>query len=182
MKTLISAALFMALLLSAVPNLSNAQALTQAVSFNLAPLTESFSAPLSEEKSGEKASTSAISEKALKDFGRTFKNVHNQTWYKVPSGGYIANFLSEGIDYRIGYNQRGNWRYNLLTYTEDHLPFEIRDLVKSQYYDYNIFVCFEYQCLEGKAYIIKMEDATSYKTVTVFDGEIVSVEDLIKSK
>lgn len=180
MKTLITAALSMALLFSPYPYKANAQVGSANAAAAITSIAENNLLPFSGENSSKKADASTVNIRATKDFSKTFKNVNNQTWYKVGTG-YIANFLSEGVDYRINYDNKGRWQSNLLTYTEDHLPFEVRDLVKSRFYDYTIFVCYEYQFTEGKAYIIKMEDAKSYKTLKVYDGEIISEEDLIKS-
>lgn len=180
MKTLISAALFMALSFGSYPYKANAQVGSANAAAAVASVAENNFVTFSGEKSGKKADASTVNMRATKDFSKTFKNVNNQTWYKVGNG-YIANFLSEGVDYRVNYDNKGRWQSNLLTYTEDHLPFEVRDLVKSRFYDYDIFICYEYQFTEGKAYIIKMEDAKSYKTLKVYDGEIISEEDLTKS-
>lgn len=183
MKTLISAVLFAAILFSANPNKAQAQvqASVEVLSADTATGINSNANSFTAENTTRKVSASTLSLKMTKDFSKSFRNVNNHTWYKLADGGYIANFLSEGIDYRITYDQKGSWNYNLLTYTEDHLPFSIRDLVKSKFYDFNIMICYEYQTSEGKAYVIKMEDNKSYKTLKIFDGEIVSEDDLQKS-
>ena len=70
--------------------------------------------------------------KAVRHFIRSFKNITDARWFQTQDG-YVANFLSKGIDTRIVYDDKGRWLYNLLVYTEDKLPFNIRDRVKSQY-------------------------------------------------
>src|SRR5262245_4341343 len=71
---------------------------------------------------------------AVRHFVRFHKKVTDERWFRTKDG-YIANFLSKGIDTRIVYDEQGRWLYNLLGYTEDRLPIDIRHRVMSQYYD-----------------------------------------------
>jgi hypothetical protein len=123
-----------------------------------------------------KISKNSVSVKALKDFEKSFQEVSDEKWFKVP-GGVIANFLSKGIDFRIAYNEKGKWLYNLLTYPEDNLPSDVRSMVKSQYYDYEIQFCNEYQLAHSSIYVIKMQDDTSVKTVRIAGGEMQEITD-----
>ena len=66
-------------------------------------------------------------------------------------------------------------------YQEEKLPHEIRGLVKSTYYDYDIYLITEVNRNEKIAYVVKMEDKTSWKTVKVVDGEMEVLEDYTKS-
>src|SRR3954468_17816125 len=59
---------------------------------------------------------------AVRHFIRYHKNVSDERWFRSKDG-YIANFLSKGIDTRIVYDDMGRWLYNLRVYTEDKLPF-----------------------------------------------------------
>ncbi len=54
----------------------------------------------------KKIDSKYINVKAKRDFIKGFRNVAGETWFSIP-GGYIANFLSDGIDYRITYNDKG---------------------------------------------------------------------------
>jgi|SRR6476620_9389192 len=114
-----------------------------------------------------------VNVKAVRDFTRSYKGIEAR-WFKT-EGGYIANFLSNGIDNRIVYNDHGGWLYNLLTYTEDHLPTDVRNMVKSNYFDYDITVVFQYELKEGFVYIIKMKDQSNVKMIRVCDGEMEEI-------
>jgi hypothetical protein len=116
---------------------------------------------------------STVNIKAVRDFTRSYKNVEAR-WFKT-EGGYIANFLSNGIDKRIVYNDHGGWLYNLLTYTEDHLPTDVRNMVKSNYFNYDIVVVFQYDLKDGSVYIIKLKDQSNVKMVRVCDGEMEEI-------
>jgi hypothetical protein len=51
---------------------------------------------------------------------------------------FIASFTYSGVDTKVVYQRSGNWHSMFRTYSEDKLPFDVRDLVKSKYYDYKI--------------------------------------------
>jgi hypothetical protein len=117
---------------------------------------------------------------ALQNFTKFNKNAAEVTWSKI-AGGFIAQFSTPDVDTKVAYNKKGVWQYNLCAYMEDHLPLEVRDVVRHQYYDYHILVCYAYKINGGPVYIIKMEDSKSIKTVRVSDGEMVEIENYIRS-
>ena len=90
--------------------------------------------------------------KAVRDFFRSYKNIGNAKWFKTESG-YVAHFLSKGIDTKVAYDVKGRWLYNLLEYTEGNLAFEIRHLVKSKYYDDDILIVHQYEFDNTKLYM-----------------------------
>ena len=112
---------------------------------------------------------------AVRDFVRSYKNISDPKWFKT-EGGYIANFLSKGIDTKVVYDQKGTWFYNLHAYTEDKLAFDIRHIVKSKYYDHDILIVYQYEFDKKTLYIIRIEDKQSnIRTLKVFDGEIEDI-------
>jgi hypothetical protein len=38
----------------------------------------------------------------------------------------------------VGYNFNGSWSYTLKKYTENNMPADVRDIVKSTFFDYAI--------------------------------------------
>lgn len=110
---------------------------------------------------------------AVRDFTRSYKNVRDAKWFHT-EGGYVASFLSHGTYTKIAYGHKGRWLYNLLEYTEANLAAEIRHLVKSRYYDHDIFVIHQYEFDDNKTvYLIRMQYQDSKSiTLKVFDGEI----------
>jgi len=126
--------------------------------------------------STSKISRTSVNLKALKDFSKSFHEVSNEKWFKVP-GGVIANFLFKGIDFRIKYDENGKWLYNLLTYPEDNLPSDVSSLIRSRYYHYEIEFCNEYQLSNSTIYVVKMNDDKSIKTIRIADGEMEVIAD-----
>jgi hypothetical protein len=112
---------------------------------------------------------------AVRHFVSFYKNVSDERWFKTKDG-YIANFLLKGIDTRIVYDDKGRWLYNLLVYTEDKLPLDIRHRVKSQYYDDDITEVRQYDTRNKTVYIVLMKDQQSNtKILQVGDEEMKDI-------
>jgi hypothetical protein len=124
---------------------------------------------------------SALSTKALKNFGKTFKETDNATWVEIVDG-FKAEFTKEGIETKVFYDRKGRWVANVRNYQEDKLPKDIRHRVKSIYYDYSIFYVQEITVGDKMAYLVKMEDKNSVKTIRVADGEMDEYLAFEKSK
>jgi hypothetical protein len=123
---------------------------------------------------------SDINAKALKQFSKTFKTAANASWYETKDGGFVAKFRQDGIETRANYDRKGNWSGTVRTYTEENLPKEVRHMVKSTYYDYSIFLVQEVTVGDKTAYLVKIEDASTLKTIRVIDGEMDVYEDFKK--
>jgi hypothetical protein len=124
-----------------------------------------------------------ISPKALKSFAKMYKNVSAEKWTKIRSG-YSASFVSEGRKNTIFYNAKGNWYGSVTSYTEDKLPTDVRNIVRSKYFDYSIFFVEEVETVESNGtptYLIHLEDKRNIKLVRVSDGEMETWKEYVKS-
>ena len=110
---------------------------------------------------------------AVRDFTRVHKHVTDPKWFKT-EGGYLASFLSKEIFRKIVYDEKGNWLYNLLEYTEAQMSFEIRHMVKSRYYDNDILLIHQYEFPNNKTvYLLRMQDRRSnIVTLKLCNGEM----------
>lgn len=115
----------------------------------------------------------AVNITAVRDFTRSYKHIPDPKWFQTESG-YLASFLSKGIFSKIIYNYNGRWLYNLLEYTEAQMSFEIRDMVKSRYYDNDILLVHQYEFPNNKTvYLLRMQDRQSnIVTLKVCNGEM----------
>lgn len=117
---------------------------------------------------------SAISPKAIKNFAASYKNAKDEKWDKT-SEGFTAKFKFNGVSNLIFFNQNGKWAGSLKGYFEDKLPFEVRDRVKREYYDYSITYVQEVETIESNripTYIIHMEDKKSIKQIRISEGQM----------
>jgi DNA-dependent RNA polymerase auxiliary subunit epsilon len=121
-----------------------------------------------------------ISIRAVRDFEKQYKNVSEVKWFVVDEGFIV--YCNEGDNrLKVFYGPKGNFKCTVRNYTEAFLPKDVRHLVKSNYYDFNIFYVTEISSAEQKVYIIKLESKTAWNDVKVVDGEIVSVKEYVKS-
>jgi len=126
-------------------------------------------------ESSSKVDAADVNTKALKDFNKSFKNISGEQWYKVTDG-FIASFKENEIETKVAYDQKGKWHCTVRTFGENELPSDVRDLVKSRYYDYKILVVYEIRH-DNTVYILKIEDTSTLKTLRVADGEIEIISD-----
>jgi len=123
-----------------------------------------------------------INAKVVRNFAKDYKKATDVKWIKTSEGLYAAYFVNDAVQNLVCYNKKGNFECQLRYYQEDKLPREIRGLVKGAYYDFSIYLVTEVHRNGKIAYVIKMEDKTSWKTVKVVDGEMEVTEDFRKSK
>jgi hypothetical protein len=123
----------------------------------------------------------SINSKAVKDFTKTYKNAGDARWFVITDG-FLAEFNQDGIKTKVFYDRKGRCAGSLRSYQEDQMPRDIRHQVKSHYYDFNIYYVQEVTVADKIAYLVKIEDKTSLKTIRVLDGEMTEIEAFEKSK
>ena len=116
----------------------------------------------------------AISPRAVKDFMNTHKNVTGESWMKTKDG-FSVRFNSDDVRTTIFYDKKGNWSGSLKIYGEEKMLHDIRHLVKSTYYDYNIVYAQEIETTDSDGvptYVVCVEDKTKIKMIRIRDGEM----------
>ena len=125
-------------------------------------------------------SLTTISKKALKDFKRTFKQAINESWFETKEGDLVAKFSNDNVTTRVFYHKKGGRFATIRDYTEENLPRNVRHVVKSTYYDFSIF-CVSEVTVDGRtAYVITLEDKTTWKKIRVIDEEIIEDFNYVK--
>ena len=120
------------------------------------------------------AGMEVISTKAIKTFAKSYKDVSGEQWEKIEDG-YTAKFILNGVTNRIYFDKKGKWSGSLKSYSEDKLPYEMRDIVKRTYYDFTITYVQEVETIDSHkvpTYIIHLQDKDQIKLVRLFDGEM----------
>ncbi len=117
----------------------------------------------------------AVPIKAVRDFMKTFNKSQDIQWYKLEDG-YTVLYTHDGHLQRTGYDSKGNWLYNLFSYSAEKLPEDVYRLVRSTYYDFSITQVDEIQQRKQVIYIIHMEDKRSWQNLRVVDGEMEIIE------
>ena len=116
-------------------------------------------------------SATDVNAKAVKNFTKQFGGNKAAKWYQT-SEAFVAQFNSNGTETKVIYDLKGNWHSMLRTYSEDKMPFDVRDLVKSTYYDFSIVVVYEITHADNITYILKIQDSKAIKTLRVKDGNM----------
>lgn len=153
-----------------------------------------FNSPsLSEENISSPGKISAVSKpdsvrlnerniKAIRHFIRNYKNATDVKWVKSIEGDDVVYFNTGDIKNLIFYSPNGSYKGMLREYTEDKLPQEVRHLIKSTYYDFDIFYVKEVNWDNNLVYFVNIEDKRSkdqvfYKLISVADGEMKVVKE-----
>lgn len=115
--------------------------------------------------SGHLLRRNEINLRALRDFMNRYESPDSVFWYSTPGGGFESYFIKDGYGDRVMYDKNGNWSYSLINYGEEKLSENIRETVKSEYFDFNIVLVQEVQMNGGTEYIITLEDTSWIKVV-----------------
>jgi hypothetical protein len=121
-----------------------------------------------------------INSKAIKDFQTRYTDANNAMWFSDKNG-FVSYFVKDGFGDRVFYDKKGHWQYSLIFYSEDKLPRDVRAAIKSTYFDMSITLVEEVQTLDGKVYIVHLEDKSNIKILKANDqGEYEIMQDLSK--
>ena len=113
-------------------------------------------------------------------FIKRYTDKKGEEWQQV-NDGLIASFVENGIEAKVIYDKKGLWSCTMRTLDETQLPFELRDIAKSKYYDFNIVIAFEIEHESGVTYILKMLSKTRMKVLRINNGEMEVIEDYTSS-
>ena len=108
----------------------------------------------------------------LRNFERSYGHVSNETWFELENG-FAAKFNVNNIDYLVAYDKKGVWLHTIKTYGESELLPNIRHIVKSSYYDYNIsFVQEIEKPRDTFTYIVHLAGNTKLINLRIYNGEM----------
>jgi hypothetical protein len=123
-----------------------------------------------------------FSRKAARDLARSFKDVSGENWFNLPDG-YFVRFNSNNIDHMVFFDKKGNRRYTIRNYDETKLPVDVRHIVRSTYYDYDIRLVQEIESALGTiTYLVHLEGKTEWMNLRVVNGEMDVFEKYHKSE
>ncbi|HEX5024965.1 MAG TPA: hypothetical protein VFV68_06820 [Agriterribacter sp.] len=126
------------------------------------------------QEDGRKIYMNDISTKAIINFKKRYNNVDNEIWRMQPDGDFVATCNQNGIMYMVYYNNKGRWLACTKRYKEEQMSFELRDIIKSRYYDFRITNITEVETLanEGKpVFLVTIKYNAETKIIRVSDGE-----------
>lgn len=178
MKKIILATLLIAVSISLTYSQSNQETVAFRNSKQNTAIKTSGSAP-----KADYLPSKSVSAKALKDFSKWCNKASDCRWYSATGKGSIVFYQVGEKKGRRSYDQKGNFVYNILTYGEESLPVEVRDLIKRTYYQgYQIDLAQEVETIDKKYFVVNISDDRTIKILSVFDGEVNELNNLTKSR
>ena len=141
----------------------------------------SFGNFISKNSSGS-VDRNSVNSKVVKNFVKSYKEVSDEKWFEL-QGGYVAMFSFDNIDYQVAYDKKGNWLRTIRSYSESKLSEDMRHIVKSSYYDYDIALVQEIdKPADAVTYIIKLTGKTELINLRICDGEMQVLQRFNKSE
>ena len=124
-----------------------------------------------------------INVNALRHFSKNFNDASSERWYATRDL-LVALFNLRDIEYRVDYNIRnGNWIETFRTYSEAKMSPDLKQSVKSSYYDYAIFQVQEIeQPLHPVNYIVHLEGKAQLINLRIYNGEVEEEQNFRLSK
>ena len=115
----------------------------------------------------------------LRSFYKTYGEIPGTKWFKSANG-FGVTFKDNRMNKTIYYKLNGLVDTEILYYFEDQLPRQVRHLVKSHFYDYTITHVTEVHKNDATAFYVKVEDASTIKTLKIVEEEWEVTENLVK--
>ena len=126
------------------------------------------------------ADAASPSERVLNTFNKMFKNATKVFWTAENKGHPMVYFETPGKKHRAGFDKKGNLVYTISYYQEEQLPQPILLRVKETYFGKSIFCVTEVNYDGKTAYLIILEDKTSWLHIKIVGDEMVEEKVLIK--
>lgn len=122
-----------------------------------------------------------INSRAVRNFIRYYEGSSDAVWSQSKNGRIMCRFVVDDIVNRAFYDNKGNWQYTVAGYAEDKLPGEIKDMVKSVYYDYAITYVNEIDLPKNeKAYFVQVQNNARIKILRINAGEMELFQEFSK--
>ncbi|HTL07786.1 MAG TPA: hypothetical protein VL307_06000 [Chitinophagaceae bacterium] len=125
------------------------------------------------------ATTVRIPPRTWKSFASYFPGAYNSRFYKL-NRDWLAKFVLDSQQNRALFTGKGQLLYHISYGYEKNLPEELRQQVKSVYYDYDITRAIKVTEGQRVVWVINVENSKELILLRLEDGEMESVEKLTK--
>jgi hypothetical protein len=118
----------------------------------------------------------AIDLLVMAGFREQHPEVKNDAWARTENG-FLVSYSIDDIHYNIFLNKKGKMTSQIRYYSERHLPSGVLDQVKNLYSCFTVRSVREITTKNATAYLITIQDETSWKVIRVLADEMDVVED-----
>jgi len=181
MKKILFTRLGSLMLLCAINGAAIAQQAAKAIVYDTPEFISNYFESASSQPSIMESPVVYVNTKAVRHFIKSFKQAEDVHWFDAVNG-MAAHFTMNGTRSRANYDDKGNWLNTIRTYSESALSKDIRDIVKRRYYDYSVTIVNEITDEQRTAYVIQLEDESTLKTISIYDGDMNVIKEYVKSK
>lgn len=119
-----------------------------------------------------------INIRAFRHFQKRYPLVSGESWLKT-DGGYVVSFMENARRNQAHYDLKGGFLYTIQYYSGMDIPADAAVLIKKYYSAYSILVVTGITDGEKTFWLAKIVNPSSVKTVSICDGKIELVEDLV---
>ncbi|HEV3412890.1 MAG TPA: hypothetical protein VG101_10440 [Puia sp.] len=120
-----------------------------------------------------------LSAKAYRRFHRLFREVQTgEYWFKYEQGYQVSFMLDQRHEFAY-FDRSGFFLYSLRSYDGKELSKDLTEFVKRRFPDYKIDVVTEVNNGQGTFYMLQIMNPDKIKVLTIADGRIDVVKDLV---
>jgi hypothetical protein len=122
------------------------------------------------------ATKGSVNIRVIRNFKKEFTAIENETWSMMRNGCYIVRFSKNNIFHRVEYNQKGHWLSTTKFYAPEYLSSSVRQAVMGTYHDYKIFCVAEVNVDSRTAFVVTLEDETSWLKIRLMGDKMEEIE------
>ena len=123
----------------------------------------------------------SASDRAKAHFRENFSDIQDPAWYHAPDNSLYCIFHQGNKVNRVFYDGKGYWQYTLISYPVSSLKSNVKEMVSSQFKDYQISYINEIRSDYAEpVYVINLENKNDIKVIKVAGDEIDLKQDLKK--
>jgi len=122
------------------------------------------------------AKKGSVNIRVIRNFKKEFTATENERWSMMRNGCYIVRFSKNNIFHRVEYNQKGHWLSTTKFYAPEYLSQSVRQAVMGTYHEYKIYSVAEVNVDSRTAFIVTLEDETSWLKVRLMGDKMEEVE------
>lgn len=126
------------------------------------------------------ATQKTVPEKVWTNFHSYFANAQDPKWYMVNKNYLIKFMTDEDLNHAL-FTKRGELIYHISYGYEKSMPSDVRDAVKSVYYNYDITRAIKVSEANRVIWVVNVENAKELLLIRVENGEVEQVQALKKS-
>jgi hypothetical protein len=136
-------------------------------------------APLKELPAVSVTSSTNVSAKVNKAFSQYFKGASHLRWYDMEQK-FLVKFIENDQENRALFTKNGALIYHISYGEEQHLPTEVRSIIKSTYFDQKITRVLKIDQDNRTIWVVSMEDAKNFIMARVEDNELEETQRMQK--